>query len=195
MQFEAVCKPATAAMAAADLILQPYAKISLLRTKCGHHWHHHHLYHHHHPPTHQPQVLGGDLASYVEEADEGSRFKKGDAVAALTRGYFVFTQDGESTGNWRIMCAERHPEGLHTYASKQAKQQASDRQEQNTEKDKLPFTLKVLSSRSSPTQHAQCSCGARCHFSMHYNVSMLPVSARADCLCSSCRHLLPLCCC
>lgn len=41
-----------------------------------------------------PKVLGGDLAGYVEEADEGSRFKKGDAVAALTPGFFVFTQDG-----------------------------------------------------------------------------------------------------
>jgi hypothetical protein len=30
----------------------------------------------------------------VEEADEGSRFKKGDAVAALTLGYYIFTQDG-----------------------------------------------------------------------------------------------------
>ena len=41
-------------------------------------------------------MLGGDLAGFVEEADEGSRFKKGDAVAALTPGFFVFTQDGEA---------------------------------------------------------------------------------------------------
>jgi NADPH:quinone reductase-like Zn-dependent oxidoreductase len=40
-------------------------------------------------------VLGGDLAGYVEEADEGSRFKKGDAVAALTPGFWTDTQDGE----------------------------------------------------------------------------------------------------
>jgi hypothetical protein len=41
------------------------------------------------------QVLGGDLAGRVEEADEGSKFKAGDAVAALTPGFFIFTQDGE----------------------------------------------------------------------------------------------------
>jgi NADPH:quinone reductase-like Zn-dependent oxidoreductase len=41
------------------------------------------------------QVLGGDLAGHVEEADEGSKFKAGDAVAALTPGFFIFTQDGE----------------------------------------------------------------------------------------------------
>lgn len=41
------------------------------------------------------QVLGGDLAGHVEEVGEGSKFKKGDAVAALTPGFWVDTQDGE----------------------------------------------------------------------------------------------------
>lgn len=39
-------------------------------------------------PTHALlQILGGDVAGIVEEADEGSAFKKGDAVAALTMGF------------------------------------------------------------------------------------------------------------
>jgi NADPH:quinone reductase-like Zn-dependent oxidoreductase len=42
------------------------------------------------------QVLGGDLAGVVEEADEGSKFKKGDQVAALTPGFYNETQDGGS---------------------------------------------------------------------------------------------------
>lgn len=42
------------------------------------------------------QVLGGDLAGVVEEADEGSKFKKGDKVAALTPGFYNQTQDGGS---------------------------------------------------------------------------------------------------
>ena len=33
-----------------------------------------------------PCVLGGDLAGVVVEADEGSKFKQGDHVAALTSG-------------------------------------------------------------------------------------------------------------
>jgi NADPH2:quinone reductase len=33
-----------------------------------------------------PCVLGGDLAGVVVEADEGSSFKQGDHVAALTPG-------------------------------------------------------------------------------------------------------------
>jgi NADPH:quinone reductase-like Zn-dependent oxidoreductase len=36
-----------------------------------------------------PCVLGGDLAGVVAEADEGSRFKCGDHVAALTPGGWV----------------------------------------------------------------------------------------------------------
>lgn len=38
------------------------------------------------PPCGAPQVLGGDVAGTVEEADEGSPFKKGDKVFALTPG-------------------------------------------------------------------------------------------------------------
>ncbi|WIA42334.1 hypothetical protein OEZ86_008346 [Tetradesmus obliquus] len=41
-----------------------------------------------------PKVLGGDLAGTVEEADEGSQFKKGDAVAALTPYFWHDTQQG-----------------------------------------------------------------------------------------------------
>eukprot|EP00879_Flechtneria_rotunda_P014567 GHRR01015224.1.p1 GENE.GHRR01015224.1~~GHRR01015224.1.p1 ORF type:complete len:274 (+),score=93.52 GHRR01015224.1:474-1295(+) len=40
-----------------------------------------------------PKTLGGDVAGIVEEADEGSKFKKGDRVIALTWGY-LNTQDG-----------------------------------------------------------------------------------------------------
>lgn len=40
------------------------------------------------------QVLGGDLAGVVEEGDDGSKFKKGDHVAALTPGFWTDTQDG-----------------------------------------------------------------------------------------------------
>ena len=48
------------------------------------------------PPLTAPQVLGGDLAGYVEEADERSHFKKNDAVAALTPGFWTGSdsQDG-----------------------------------------------------------------------------------------------------
>lgn len=38
------------------------------------------------PPAKLPKILGGDLAGVVVEADEGSKFKKGDHVAALTPG-------------------------------------------------------------------------------------------------------------
>jgi NADPH:quinone reductase-like Zn-dependent oxidoreductase len=37
-------------------------------------------------PDSYPKILGGDLAGEVAEADEGSKFKKGDRVAALTYG-------------------------------------------------------------------------------------------------------------
>lgn len=40
-----------------------------------------------------PKTMGGDIAGVVEEADEGSKFKKGDRVAALTWGYYN-TQEG-----------------------------------------------------------------------------------------------------
>jgi NADPH:quinone reductase-like Zn-dependent oxidoreductase len=41
------------------------------------------------PPKVLPKVLGGDLAGVVVEADEGSKFKKGDHVAALTMGFWI----------------------------------------------------------------------------------------------------------
>lgn len=45
-------------------------------------------------PIEFPKVLGGDVAGYVEEADEGSAFKQGEPVAALTPGFWTDTQDG-----------------------------------------------------------------------------------------------------
>jgi hypothetical protein len=68
--------------------------------------------------SHPAQVIGGDVAGFVEEADEGSKvtpqfpcrrfvhlsprltcsiawqFKQGDAVFALTSGFWFTTQDG-----------------------------------------------------------------------------------------------------
>ncbi|GAB4822684.1 hypothetical protein N2152v2_009730 [Parachlorella kessleri] len=41
-----------------------------------------------------PKVLGGDVAGIVEEAEEGSKFKKGDKVFALTPGYWIGTTEG-----------------------------------------------------------------------------------------------------
>jgi NADPH:quinone reductase-like Zn-dependent oxidoreductase len=41
-----------------------------------------------------PKVLGGDVAGVVEEADEGSTFKVGDPVFALTYGYWIEQQEG-----------------------------------------------------------------------------------------------------
>lgn len=46
------------------------------------------------PPTTSNQILGGDVAGVVDEADEGGRFKKGDAVFALHPGFFNDRQDG-----------------------------------------------------------------------------------------------------
>lgn len=40
----------------------------------------------HIPDVPLPCIIGGDLAGVVVEADEGSRFKQGDHVAALTPG-------------------------------------------------------------------------------------------------------------
>eukprot|EP00775_Hariotina_reticulata_P002603 gene2603-2905_t len=40
-------------------------------------------------PESYPKILGGDVAGEVVEADEGSKFKKGDRVAALTYGYWT----------------------------------------------------------------------------------------------------------
>eukprot|EP00877_Chromochloris_zofingiensis_P015047 jgi/Chrzof1/9797/Cz04g16010.t1 len=45
-------------------------------------------------PTVYPKILGGDVAGLVEEADENSKFKKGDNVFALTYGYWYGTQEG-----------------------------------------------------------------------------------------------------
>eukprot|EP00879_Flechtneria_rotunda_P003295 GHRR01003520.1.p1 GENE.GHRR01003520.1~~GHRR01003520.1.p1 ORF type:complete len:321 (+),score=105.33 GHRR01003520.1:281-1243(+) len=45
-------------------------------------------------PLKFPKILGGDLAGIVEEADASSKFKKGDAVAALAPGYYTDTQEG-----------------------------------------------------------------------------------------------------
>jgi NADPH:quinone reductase-like Zn-dependent oxidoreductase len=39
-----------------------------------------------HVPFSLPRILGGDLAGVVAEADEGTGFKQGDHVAALTPG-------------------------------------------------------------------------------------------------------------
>jgi hypothetical protein len=39
-----------------------------------------------HVPFSLPRILGGDLAGVVAAADEGSAFKQGDRVAALTPG-------------------------------------------------------------------------------------------------------------
>eukprot|EP00878_Enallax_costatus_P002373 GHUV01002549.1.p1 GENE.GHUV01002549.1~~GHUV01002549.1.p1 ORF type:complete len:321 (+),score=63.83 GHUV01002549.1:653-1615(+) len=41
-----------------------------------------------------PKVLGGDLAGVVVEADEGSQFRKGDHVAALTMGFWIESAEG-----------------------------------------------------------------------------------------------------
>ena len=51
------------------------------------------------PQTNRPnrpskQILGGDVAGVVEEADAASAFKRGDAVMALTPGFFGKTQAG-----------------------------------------------------------------------------------------------------
>lgn len=45
-------------------------------------------------PKQFPKILGGDVAGVVAEADPSSRFKPGDAVAALTPGYWSDTPDG-----------------------------------------------------------------------------------------------------
>lgn len=48
----------------------------------------------HYKPASFPKILGGDVAGLVEEADEGSQFKKGDKVFALTPGFYNATPDG-----------------------------------------------------------------------------------------------------
>ncbi|GAB4822682.1 hypothetical protein N2152v2_009728 [Parachlorella kessleri] len=45
-------------------------------------------------PQEFPKVLGGDVAGLVEEAEEVSKFQKGDKVFALTPGYYYVTPEG-----------------------------------------------------------------------------------------------------
>uniref|UniRef100_A0A383WHE0 Enoyl reductase (ER) domain-containing protein n=1 Tax=Tetradesmus obliquus TaxID=3088 RepID=A0A383WHE0_TETOB len=62
----------------------------------------------HIPDVPLPCVIGGDLAGVVVEADEGSRFKQGDHVAALTPGYWPKAGQPQGTYAQYVAVEESH---------------------------------------------------------------------------------------